>query len=640
MEAARLAVVALCAVAVWFEFPDLDPPVVVVGQLFYFNFSFWAYFGLIFGGWPIFKRAVEDIVKRRMTMELSMSLAIWAAAGTGYFFPALFITFFVLIAEILEAMTVERGRRAIRELLELLPKEVSVRRGGAIREIHSGELVVGDTILVAPGARIPVDGAIVGGHSFVDESRITGESLPAEKVAGSAALAGTINQTGALEIRAERIGRDTSYGKIIEAVERAERSRAPVQRLADKLAGYIIYFALAFALLEYYVARSLIEAISVIIVAGVCGIAAGTPLAILGGIGRAARLGAIIKGGVHLEVLGRVDTVVLDKTGTLTFGQAEVRRVLPADGASREALLEAAVSAELRSEHPFGKAIVRHAGASAARAAEPSHFAYTPGRGISAEAGGASLLVGNEAWMADNGIALPAVLARGAGDVSQVFVARDRRLLGIIEIADEIRPEARHAVEGLQKMGIRTMLLSGDTPAVAHAVARALGIAETEAGLLPEEKVARVRGLVAQGRTVAMVGDGVNDAPALAAANLGVAMGSGTDVARERADIVLLGNDLARFIDTVAVARRARGIIFFNFAATILIDLAGITLIHFGVVGPLLAAMIHTASEFALIANSARLLPRSAPFKRFTLPKPLPKTSAQPLAGSAVPDRI
>jgi Cd2+/Zn2+-exporting ATPase/Cu+-exporting ATPase len=640
MAALRLAAVAFCAAAVWFEFPDADPPVLVIGEQLFLPFSFWACFGLLFGGWPIFKRAFQDVLERRMTMELSMSLAILAAAYTGYFFPSLFITFFVLVAEVLEGMTVERGRRAIRELLELLPNEVSVRRAGAIKEIHSGELVPGDTILVAPGARIPVDGPVVGGHSFVDESRITGESLPAEKTPGSAALAGTINQTGVLEIRAERIGRDTSYGKIIEAVERAERSRAPVQRLADKLAGYIIYTAIAFALLEYYLARSVIEAVSVIIVAGACGVAAGTPLAILGGIGRAARLGAIIKGGIHLETLGRIDTVVLDKTGTLTFGQAEVRRVVPADGVAPETLLEAAVSAELRSEHPFGKAIIRHAGALAARAAEPGRFAYTPGRGISADAGGANLLVGNEAWMADNGIAVPAAVAPSQDDISRVFVARDSRLLGVIEVADEVRPEAQNAVEGLKRMGIRAILLSGDTPAVAGAVARKLGIQEYEAGLLPEIKVARVRDLVAQGRIVAMVGDGVNDAPALAAASLGVAMGSGTDVARESADIVLLGNDLARFVDTVVVARRARAIIWFNFVGTVAVDVAGVALIFLGYVGPLLAAVIHTASELAFILNSARLLPHTAPFTRVTLPKPAPVPQVPPLARAAVQDRI
>ena len=254
--------------------------------------------GVVIGGWPIFKEAAENLLARRMTMELSMSIAIVAAAAISEFFTALIITLFVLVAEVLENMTVARGRRAIRDLMDFLPRTVTVRRAGAVRETSIDELRAGDSILVNPGALIAVDGVVIGGHSFVDQSRITGESLAVEKVAGAYVYAGTINQSGALEVRAERIGRDTSYGKIIEAVERAENSRAPVQRLADRLAGYLVYFALGAAALTFIVTRDMRSTISVVIVAGACGIAAGTPLAILGGVGRAARLGAIIKGGL------------------------------------------------------------------------------------------------------------------------------------------------------------------------------------------------------------------------------------------------------------------------------------------------------------------------------------------------------
>ena len=248
---------------------------------------------------------------------------------------------------------------------------------------------------------------MLSGHSFVDESRITGESMPTEKTADTHVFAGSINQSGALEIRAERIGRDTSYGKIIEAVERAERSRAPVQRLADRLAGYLVYFALGAAALTYLITRDIVSTISVIIVAGACGIAAGTPLAILGGIGRCARLGAIVKGGVHLETLGRVDMVVIDKTGTLTFGRPEVQRVVSAGSASAEKILDAAASAELRSEHPLGKAIVAYVRALGRPITEPERFDYTPGRGITALVDGATVLVGNAALMQDRGVAVP-----------------------------------------------------------------------------------------------------------------------------------------------------------------------------------------------------------------------------------------
>ena len=598
-EAVRIALVAVAAAAVWIRIWEPFAAISIIGAI-----------GLVIGGWPILKEAVENVVERRMTMELSMTIAIVAAAAIGEFFTALVITLFVLVAEVLEGLTVGRGRKAIRDLLEFLPREVSVRRAGSIQSISAEELSVGDAIMVAPGGRIPVDGAVLSGHSFVDESRITGESMPVEKTAGAHVFAGSINQSGALEVAAERIGRDTSYGKIIEAVERAEKCRAPVQRLADRMAGYLVYFALGAAILTFLITRDIYSTISVIIVAGACGIAAGTPLAILGGIGRSARLGAIVKGGVHLETLGQVDTVVLDKTGTLTFGRPEVQEVFPVAGVSADELLDAAATAELRSEHPLGKAIVAHARKQSRDAIEPFNFAYTPGRGITAKTAVATILVGSQAWMTDNGISVPAGISGQSGLAgSEVFVARDGRLLGSIAVADTVRPEAKRAVEALHRMGIRTVLLTGDARRVADAVGAALGIKEIEAQLLPEDKLARVRALVADNRKVAMVGDGVNDAPSLAEANVGVAMGSGTDVAQESADVVLLGNDLERFVETVAVARRTRGIIWQNFAGTIGVDTLGIALAAFGFLNPLLAAGIHVVSELVFILNSARLLP-------------------------------
>src|SRR6516165_2649833 len=335
-EMLRIVLVAVAAAAVWFHLWEPFARVSVIGVV-----------GLLVGGWPIFKEALENLFAKRMTMELSMSIAIIAAAAISEFFTALVITLFVLVAEVLEEMTVSRGRRAIRDLLDFLPRAVSVRRAGAVAEVDADALAVGDAVLVNPGGRIPVDGTVIAGHSFVDQARITGESLPIEKMIGASVFAGSINQSGALEIRAERLGRDTSYGKIIDAVEQAERSRAPVQRLADRLAGYLVYFALGAAALTYLLTRDIYATISVIIVAGACGIAAGTPLAILGGIGRSARLGAIIKGGVNLETLGRVDTVVLDKTGTLTFGRPEVQEALPVAGTTSEELVDAAATAEL-----------------------------------------------------------------------------------------------------------------------------------------------------------------------------------------------------------------------------------------------------------------------------------------------------
>jgi heavy metal translocating P-type ATPase len=597
-EMLRIALVAVAAICVGWHVWEPFAAISVIGVI-----------GLAVGGWPIFKEALENLLARRMTMELSMSIAIIAAAAISEFFTALVITLFVLIAEVLEGMTVSRGRRAIRDLLDFLPRAVSVRRSGAVAEVDADTLIVGDAVLVNPGGRIPVDGTVIAGHSCVDQARITGESLPLEKTAGAAVFAGSINQSGALEIRAERIGRDTSYGKIIEAVEQAERSRAPVQRLADRLAGYLVYFALGAAVLTYLLTRDIRSTISVVIVAGACGIAAGTPLAILGAIGRAARAGAIIKGGLFLEQLGRVDTVVLDKTGTLTYGRPEVRALVPVAGVEELALLDTAAAAEIRSEHPLGKTIVAHARTIGRPVTEPESFAYTPGRGIDALVDGGRVLVGNQVLMRANGIAIPNDLLAQYPEASEVFVARDGLLMGAVVIADTLRAEAAQAIRVIQSMGIKTVLLTGDAQAVAAVISKQLGITEVAADLLPEDKRRRVKELVEQGRTVAMVGDGINDAPALIEAHVGVSMGSGTDVARESADVVLLGNDLLKFAETLAIARRTRGIIWANFAGTIGVDTLGIALAAFGLLNPLLAAFIHVASEMTFILNSARLLP-------------------------------
>ncbi|CAM5186788.1 Cu+-exporting ATPase OS=Castellaniella defragrans OX=75697 GN=HNR28_002364 PE=3 SV=1 [Castellaniella defragrans] len=599
LEMARIALVALAALAVWFRVGELPQGASLIGIA-----------GLLIGGWPVLKEAFEGLRARRMTMELSMSIALIAAAAISEIFTALIITLFVLVAEVLEDMTVSRGRRAIRDLLDFLPRTVSVRRGQGITEVDVGQLAVGDTVLVNPGGRIPVDGVVISGHSFADQSRITGESMPVEKTPGHSVFAGSINQSGVLEIGVQRIGRDTSFGKIIEAVEQAERSRAPVQRLADQLAGYLVYFALAAAALTYLITRDIRSTIAVIIVAGACGIAAGTPLAILGAIGRAARSGAIIKGGRYLEQLGRVDTIVVDKTGTLTYGRPEVQELLPAEGVTTGGLLEAAAAAELRSEHPLGKTIVAYAKQLNRTIVEPERFDYTPGRGIRARLpSGEQVLAGNLNLMREQGVPVPGPFLMSPAAASLVYVARSGRLLGVITVTDPARPEAQAAMAAIHALGMQTVLLTGDARSVAESVAARLGIRNVKAGLLPEDKRAVVQRLVDSGHQVAMIGDGINDAPALMQAHVGVAMGSGTDVARESADVVLLGNDLLKFTDTLNIARRTRRIIWTNFAGTLAIDTLGIGLAAFGLLSPLLAAFIHVTSETIFILNSSRLLP-------------------------------
>jgi heavy metal translocating P-type ATPase len=591
----RIVVTIAAAAAVWFGLWEPLPSFSVLGTA-----------ALAFAGWPIFREALENLLVRRMTMELSMTIAIVAAVAIGEIFTALVVALFVLVAEELEHLTVARGRLAIRDLVEFIPKEVRARREGTILTIPLDTVVAGDLVLVSPGEKVPVDGSVVAGHSYVDQSRITGESMPAEKHAGSPVFAGSINRMGALEILVERVGKDTSYGRIIRAVEEAEQTRAPVQKLADRMAGYLVYAAFAAALITWLLTRDIRDTISVIIVAGACGIAAGTPLAILGGIGRAAKLGSIIKGGIHLETLGRVDTVVLDKTGTLTLGEPAVTAAMPAEGVEVTELLRLAASAELHSEHPLARAVVIEARRLGLEVPEPASFSYRLGRGITAEVEGRTVLVGNRKLLTEAGVPAPSRPDDHVG--SDIVVAAGGRFLGEIVVADRIRPEAHEAMAALASLGIRTILLSGDTKQVAERVAVELGIAEAVGDMLPEDKLARVRALASEGHVTAMVGDGVNDAPALTAAHLGVAMGSGTDIAKESADVVLIGNDLFKLVETLRIARKTRVVIWQNFAGTIGVDVLGILLAAFGFLNPLLAAFIHVGSELAFILNSARLL--------------------------------
>ena len=347
MDLVRVAIVAVAAVAVWFRWYEPFHAFSLVGVL-----------AVLIGGYPIFREAVENIFEGRMTMELSMTIALVAALVIREFFTALIITLFVLVAEILEGMTVNRGRRAIGDLLNLLPQTVEVLQEERHLEVPLAVVKRGDRVLVRPGGRIPVDGEVFRGMSYVDESAITGEPAPVRKGKGTTVYAGTINQSGVMEVFVSKVGADTSFGKIIEAVENAEKSRAPVQKTADRLAGYLVYFALGAALLTLVFTHNVRSTISVVIVAGACGIAAGTPLAILGAIGRAASAGAIVKGGIYIELLGKIDTVVLDKTGTLTFGAPTVIQVIAVNGVNDDELLRCASIAERNSEHPLAKAIV------------------------------------------------------------------------------------------------------------------------------------------------------------------------------------------------------------------------------------------------------------------------------------------
>jgi len=622
LELARIGLAGLAIVVTWLRLWQPVPQIDVVG-----------FVAVLVCGYPIFREAFTDLVSRRMTMELSMTIALAAALAIREVFTALVIVFFVLIAEVLEELTVGKGRRAIQDLLNLLPQEVEVRGPNGIQPARVTELRAGTVVLVRPGGRIPVDGVVVTGHSFIDQAPITGESMPVEKIPGSQVYAGTVNHSGILEIRTIRLGRDTAFGKIVEAVEQAERSRAPIQRTADRLAGYLVYFALVCAALTFILTHNARSTISVVIVAGACGIAAGTPLAILGAIGRAARQGAIVKGGLYMESLSKVDTVVLDKTGTLTLGNPEVVALETCANLQREYLLRVAASAERFSEHPLARAILRKANELSLQLVDPESFSYTPGKGIRCLVEGRDTIAGNRSYLLENGIAFPQ--ASISDDSStEIAVAHGGLYLGSIRIADVLRPEAVKAVRELRDMSIRTLLLTGDASTIANHVGKQLQVDEVLGELLPQDKLERIRQLRAQGRKVAMVGDGINDAPALMEADVGIAMGSGTEIARESANVLLIGNDLLKVVEVIRIARNCNRIIMTNFAGTLAVDTAGVALAAFGYLNPVLAVLIHVTSELVFILNSARLLSSAG-----GLATGVSYSQRRPLAGTSAGDR-
>jgi Cu+-exporting ATPase len=559
-------------------------------------------------GFPILRHAVEAVVTLRMTMELSMSIAIGAALGIGETSTALLILLFVLIAEILEELNLSRGRRAMTGLAAFLPRTAFVEKDGAVEEIDIADLKPGDLAIAKPGARIPVDGVVQRGTSVVDQATITGESMPAEKKSGDRVFAGTLNQTGSLVINVEAVGRDTTFGRIITVLESSSASSAPIQRLADRLAGWIVAVAITAAVITAFVTRDARAAISVVIVAGACGVAAGTPLAILGAIGQAARRQIIVKGGIYMEALAGIDTVVFDKTGTLTLGQPAVSKVTALHGTEDE-LLIAAATAEQHSEHPIAGAILAEAAARHLAVEPLDSSVATDGGVIGTTAAHGTVMAGSRRMLEEMTIAVP--IAQRDKPGTEVFVARNSICLGAILVEDAPREASQEAVQSLRRMNIRTILLTGDAASVARSIAQWIGVDEVDAELLPAQKQHRIRDLRRQGHAVAMVGDGINDAPALVEANVGIAMGSGTDVTRESADVVLLGNEPTRVPEVIAIARRCRRIVLQNFTGTIVIDLIGIVLAAARLLHPVSAAIVHVTSELLFILNSARMLPRS-----------------------------
>ncbi len=565
------------------------------------------------GGYPVFVETFRSLRHRAINMEVSMTVAIVASLLVGQFTAAVVVTFFVLLSEFIEAYAVDKGRATIVKLEKSIPRRALVRRNGEELETDVETIQPGEIVIVRDGERIPVDGVLVKGSGFVDQSAITGEAVAVEKTDGSRVFAGSVDESGIFEVRTEKIGTETVFGQIIKLVEEAENRKAPIQRLSDKLATWLVEFTIAFAVITFVVTRNLISTISVIVVAGACGVAAGTPLAIVAVMGGLAKRGVIVKGGVYVQEMSKVDTVVIDKTGTLTFGDPEVTDIVGLDGCSENQVLTYAYTAEKFSKHPLARAIIAKAQERGVSPGDSTSSDYVVGKGILSWYDGEQVLVGNSVLMKERSIALSndvetTVTSKVSEGKTTVLVAHGGRICGIIGITDKIRNESREAVQDLEKMGISTIMLTGDNKVASKAVGDQVGIEEVHAELLPSDKVSYIELLSGSGRKIAMVGDGVNDAPALALANVGIGMGAGTDIAIEEADIVLMTNDLGRIPMIVKASKKAYGVIMQNFYGTLIVDGIGLTLAFQGLLNPLFAAGIHVVSELVFILNSARLI--------------------------------
>jgi heavy metal translocating P-type ATPase len=579
----------------------------------YLPFDGIAIFAVLLGGLPVYKETIEALREHSINMEASMTIGALASLAIGELIPAQVIIFFALFAEDLESLTMDRGRQAIADLFAKAPKMATVRRNGTEMNIRAEDVQVNETVIVKAGEQIPVDGIVLKGTAFANEAPITGESLPVEKVHETPVFAGSISESGFLEIQATRVGSDTTFSRIIQLVEEAERSKAPIERLGDRLATTLVYIALALAATTFALTRNTISAISVIVVAGACGIAAGTPLALLASITKAARKGMIVKGGEHLEELGRVDTVVIDKTGTLTLGEPRVVSVRSLDEHGNREVVKFAAIAERHSSHPLARAILSKAAELEISGTEHTSCEYLPGKGVVCRFKDEEILVGNQTLLETYSVSEPEatqrlVHAESRNGRTVLLVAHNKEPCGALSVADVVREEARQAVSRIKAMDLRVVMLTGDNAETAEAVAHELGIEEVYAGMLPDQKAGKIRELIASGKRVAMVGDGVNDAPALAEATVGIAMGSGTDVAVETADIALMTNDLQRIPQLISLAKENRSVILQNFSGTLLVDGFGVALAMAGLIHPLLAALIHTFSELVFMLNSARLL--------------------------------
>ena len=576
---------------------------------------------VIISGIPMLYLAIWRVIHNpgisKISSALLISIAMLAAIAIGDIFAAGEVAWIMAIGAILEDKTTERAKKGLKKLISLAPTQGRLLFNGEEVIIPAEKISLGDILRVLPGETIPVDGTIIHGETSVDQSIMTGESLPVDKTVGEDVFCGTINRFGAIDIQATKVGEDSSLQKLIHMVQEAENKKAPMARIADKAASWLVPVALLIAIVAGIATKDIVRAVTVRVVFYPCALVLATPTAIIAAIGQATKHGVIIKSGEALEKMGKVNTIAFDKTGTLTYGRLEVCDIISFDPKiSEDTLLSLAASAEAKSEHPLGKAIVAYAKNCNITVLESDCFKMTAGKGIYAEVDGKKLLCGNENYLLNYGVEINVIVRsmleelRAQGKAS-VLVADDSACIGVLAMSDVLRPEAKNMVERLHSMNTNIVLLTGDNQKTADYFARQVGIRQIRAQLLPEEKVSNIAAIQNEGKAVCMIGDGVNDAPALKTANVGVAMGGlGSDIAVDAADIVLMGDDISKLPYLKRLSNATVKTIKFSICLSMCINLLAVLLSVMGVLNPTTGALVHNAGSCFVVLIAALLYDR------------------------------